>query len=288
MLSSEGAELRATAAVVALLRSERPPRHLADAIEDLGGPEPVLELEHGLMAAELIAAAMTEVTRWRELGIRLLTVLDADYPENLRGVHDRPPLLFVNGELMPSDSRGVAVIGSRLASPAAVTNARAITRELIASGYTVVSGLAAGIDTAAHSTALEENGRTVAVLGTGVLRSYPPENASLQRQIATRGAVVSQFWPEAGPSRKTFPLRNATMSGLALATVIVEATATSGARVQARHALAHGRPVLLAESLLGQPWAQDLASRAGIHVFATPREVPAVVERVSSTDAPVS
>jgi DNA processing protein len=286
MASSGDAGLGA-AAVVALLRSERTPAHLAELIEDVGSAEAALELEHGILAADLIAAAAADITDWSQRGVRLLTLLDADYPSNLRGVHDRPALLFVVGELIPADDCAVAVIGSRRASSGGIADARAITAELVTSGYTVVSGLAAGIDTAAHRAALEHGGRTVAILGTGVLRSYPPENASLQREIAARGAVVSQFLPDTRPSRRTFPVRNATMSGLALATVIVEAAARSGARIQARHALAHGRPVLLANSVVSQPWARELARRPGTYVFATPSDVPAIVERVSSTDVPV-
>jgi len=107
----------------------------------------------------------------------------------------------------------------------------------------------------------------IAVIGTGLRHAYPPRNASLQRRIAAKGAVISQFWPNTPPSRQNFPHRNVVMSGLALATIVVEATHTSGARSQARAALAHGRPVLLVAKLLDQRWAGELAARPGVYVI---------------------
>ncbi len=284
-----GAVSSETAALVALLRSgRRPPPHYSALVEEAGSAQVVLEDEHGLLAPELSAAAADELRGWSAQGLHITTVLDRDYPENLRTVHDRPPLIFIAGRLHPEDTRAVAVIGSRRASPDGLERARTLTKALVDSRYTIVSGLAAGIDTAAHMTALEGGGQTVAVIGTGLEHSYPAQNADLQRRIADEGAVVSQFWPEAGPSRQTFPARNAVMSGLSLATVIVEASQTSGARIQARHALGHGRPVLLISSLLDQPWARQLSERPGTHVIASPAEAIAVVNRVASTEAPVA
>jgi DNA processing protein len=177
------------------------------------------------------------------------------------------------------------VIGSRQASSAGIGRARVAVEELVDAGYTVVSGLAAGVDTAAHNAALERGGRTVAVIGTGLERAYPPQNALLQRTIAETGAVVSQFLPDAGPERPHFPLRNAVMSGLAVATLVVEASQTSGARTQVRSALAHGRPVLLAGALLDQQWARELAGRPGVYVVRSPSELSEVLARISATDA---
>jgi DNA processing protein len=122
------------------------------------------------------------------------------------------------------------------------------------------------------------------VIGTGLLHAYPPQNAELQSRIADRCAVVSQFWPEAPPSRRSFPMRNAVMSGMSLGTVIVEAAPTSGARVQARLALAQGRPVFLLESLLDQDWAEELATRSGTHVVKTPQEITATIERLTAAE----
>lgn len=289
------------AAVVALLRVGRRPWPVySELVENCGSAIPVLERE--LMQTghhqtrllpphdqdELIEQAATDVVAWEADGINTLTVLDPAYPHNLRAVHDRPPLLFLAGRLERRDQRALAVIGSRTPSPESVERAEAIAEHLAGSEYTVVSGLAAGIDAAAHTTTLAKNKRTVAVIGTGLCHSYPPQNAELQERIAATGAVISQFWPQTRPSRKNFPMRNAVMSGLTLGTVIVEASQTSGARVQARLALAHGRPVFLAEPLLTQTWAQTLASRPGVRVFREPVDITSMIERLRSTDALVA
>jgi DNA processing protein len=223
-----------------------------------------------------------QLTAWEADGIKLVSVLDPEYPVNLKSVDDRPPVLFIAGELKAVDARSVAVIGSREASDAGVTVAQAIAGHLVEQDFTVISGLAAGIDTAAHAAALSKGGRTVAVIGTGLRRAYPPQNAELQRRIAADCAVVSQFWPDDPPSRRTFPMRNAVMSGLTLATVIVEASATSGSRVQARFALGQGRPVLLRDALLEQAWARELATKPGVHIFRDPDQVGPTVERLTT------
>jgi DNA processing protein len=193
--------------------------------------------------------------------------------------------LFIAGRLRPGDERSISVIGSRRASPEGLATAGRIAASMTEAGFTIVSGLAAGIDTAAHTSVLRAGGRTVAVIGTGLSHSYPPENAGLQRQIAEGCAVVSQFWPETPPSRQTFPMRNAVMSGLALGTVIVEASARSGARVQARRALAHGRPVFLVSRLLRQAWADELATRPGVHMVDEAAQIVETVARLHATDA---
>jgi DNA processing protein len=289
-----------SAALVYLLRSGRRPwQQYADLVEDAGSAIAVLADEltsadgaipgqASLISPELdqvLEPAAAAIAGWRGRGMDLLTVLDDSYPENLRAVHDRPPLVFVAGRLERRDSRSVAVVGARDASPGGILNARMIAEHLVRHGFTVVSGLAAGIDTAAHSTALGCGGRTVAVIGTGLMRSYPPQNAALQRRIAAEGAVISQFWPDAPPSRRSFPMRNAVMSGLTLATVVVEASQTSGSRLQARLALAHGRPVFLLEDLLSQRWAQECAARPGAHVVSSPDQITAVIERLTSPGA---
>lgn len=278
-----------TAALVALLRiGARPPVVYADLLDKTESARVILEDEQGLLANQLLDDAAADVARWQQQGIRLISLLDPVYPANLRAVWDRPPLLFMMGRLEPSDARSIAVIGSRRAPPAGLRRARAIAERLVDAGHTIVSGLAAGVDTAAHVSALQRRGRTIAVVGTGLHHVYPPQNAALQQRIVAEGAVLSQFWPEAGPSRQNFPLRNAVMSGLALATVVVEATQTSGVRTQVRAALAQGRPVLLASSLLEQPWARETAARPGVRVFRSVDELDEVVGRISSIDALVA
>ncbi len=292
--------------MVALLRTgKRPWVEYAELIEERGSAAAVLEEElagsvapsgqTSLLdpppppdeprptAAELLAQAGADLDRWSAAGMKLVTVLEPGYPPNLRAVHDRPPMVFVAGNLTPADAHGIAVVGARKATQDGTKKAGAVAGHLVDSGFTVVSGLAAGIDTAAHTAALARGGRTVAVIGTGLARSYPPENQALQRRIASECAVVSQFWPDAPPSRRSFPMRNAVMSGITLATVVIEASDTSGSRIQARLALAQGRPVFLLASLVErQPWAREYAGRPGTHVVRSPGEITTVVERLVS------
>lgn len=294
------------AALVALLREgHRPWPVYAELVEETGSALPVLEheleredqtetlfdLDSFGQAAEppievsaALDAAAAELAEWRVDGIKVVSVLDDGYPENLHGVHDRPPLLFVGGALVKADARAVAVVGSRAPTAGGVAAARRIAGDLANAGYTVFSGLAAGIDTAAHTGALAEGGRTVAVVGTGLRHCYPRENTQLSRRIARECALVSQFWPDAPPTRRSFPMRNGVMSGMTLGTVVVEATHTSGTRIQARLALAQGRPVFLHRSLLSQPWARELASRPGTYPIADGEEILTVVEGLTTHD----
>jgi len=279
---------REIAALVSLLRhGRRSSQVYAELVEQAGSAVSVLENEG--VQEELFGPDLSQITSeiesWRADGIELLSVLDPRYPENLRAAYDRPPLLFVAGALDAADARSMAVIGSRQATERGLETARKIAVHMGENGYTVVSGLAAGIDTAAHTAALEHSQRTVAVIGTGLRHTYPPQNAALQHKIASEGAVVSRFWPESPPTRRSFPMRNAVMSGTSLATVIVEASQTSGARIQARLALAQGRRVFLHEQLLSQDWARELATRPGTHVFHTPEQITQTIERVTDTDA---
>ncbi len=274
-----------TAALVALLRgSSRPSAAYTKTIEAAGSAVPILEQEHGLLAADLVDAARADLARWESHGIRALTVVDPEYPANLRAADDRPPLIFITGSYQPRDRKSVAVIGARRASQAGLAFARAVAEQLVDHGFTVFSGLAAGIDTAAHAAALARGGRTVAVIGTGVLRCYPAENLALQQRIATECAVISQFMPDAGATRRSFPMRNAVMSGLTQATVVIEASLKSGARTQARFALAQRRPVLLARRVLEERWAREFAERTGVHVVESPAEVTALIGRHAPAD----
>jgi DNA processing protein len=213
-------------------------------------------------------------------GVRLVTVLDDDYPTNLRLVFNRPPFLFVHGELQSADERAIAVVGTRQASDAGREQAARLARELAGNGVTVLSGLARGIDTVAHTSCLEAGGRTVAVIGTGIRRTYPAENRDLAaRIVADGGAVVSQFWPDSPPTRWSFPMRNVTMSGMAIGTVVVEASSTSGARMQARLALEHGKRLFLVESLvMHEPWARSYAERPGVAVVQSVDDVLAALD----------
>ncbi|GAB3237384.1 DNA-processing protein DprA [Kineosporia babensis] len=224
--------------------------------------------------------AEAEVDGWAAAGISLSTILDAEYPQRLRAVHEAPALLFSRGRLLGKD-RAVSVVGSRKASAEGLRRASAIAQFLVGEGLTVLSGLAEGIDTAAHTAALENGGRTVAVIGTGIQRHFPAQNRELQEAIAERGLLLSQFWPDVPGARHTFPLRNATMSGYGMATVVVEAGEKSGARIQARVAVEHGRQVVLTDLVVQQnQWARDLIGRPGVHQVGSLDEVAQTIRRI--------
>ncbi|MGW5658214.1 DNA-processing protein DprA [Streptomyces humi] len=280
------------AAVVALLRrGDRSWSELTDRIETVGSARDVLEesldgagqtaLFDPGPAVDLDGVA-AEIAAWEREGMRFVTILDQDYPLYLRLVHQRPPFLFLRGGHVEHDLR-VAVVGTRTPTADGIAHARAIAGGLAERGVTVVSGLAAGIDTAAHGAALAVGGRTVGVIGTGLRRAYPAQNAGLQNEIAERGLLISQFWPDAPPSKTSFPLRNAVMSGYSLATVVVEAAYRSGARMQARLALEHGRRVFLMRSLLAHEWAREYAARPNTTVIDGPEDVFSRLESLVPT-----
>jgi DNA processing protein len=295
-------ELRETAAMIGLLRrGGRLWHQYADLVESCGsaievlasGDEPgvdepagtLFEMDPPAPADEPdLDAIMTEIRGWQAEGIRVLSILDDEYPPNLRTIHNRPPLLFVRGALIDSDVRSIAIVGTRRASGQGLAAATSVAADLGEHGFTVVSGLAEGVDSAAHRAALAHDRRTIAVIGTGIRRSYPAKNTELQREIASVGAVVSQFWPDAPPTRTSFPMRNIVMSGLSQATVVIEASHTSGAKMQARFALEHGRPVFLLASLLEHAWAREYAERPGAHVIENAGDVVEHVERLTSIE----
>ncbi|MGC4805267.1 DNA-processing protein DprA [Micromonospora sp. DT233] len=227
----------------------------------------------------LVDAAAGELAGWQAEGITVRAFFDDDYPAQLRDIREMPPLLFARGDLRP-DPRAIAVVGSREASDRGIEIARSVATSLAARDVTVVSGLAKGVDTAAHQAALAAGGRTVAVIGTGIHRHYPAVNRGLQEHIADVGLVISQFWPDAAPTKQSFPMRNAVMSGYAAATVVVEAGERSGARIQARLALQHGRPVVLTSQVMRHDWARAFADRPGVHVAHGTAELVEAVDAI--------
>jgi DNA processing protein len=274
-------------ALLALLRtSGRSWAQVTDEVESAGSALQVLRDGAGgqlsLLPADNDADAAAEIAEqeiaaWEQQGMRFLTVLDADYPAQLLTVHQRPPFLMTRGAPSAADARGVAVVGTRKATDRGFRQARQLATELADAGVPVISGLAAGIDTAALGAALSAGGRAVAVIGTGLRRTYPKENAGLQQRIGEAGLVLSQFLPDASPTKTTFPMRNAVMSGYSAATVVVEAPNRSGARMQARLALEHGRQVFLLETLLANDWARDYAQRPNTVVV---RDVSDVIQHL--------
>ena len=175
-------------------------------------------------------------------GYRIVTFSDADYPALLREIPDPPPYLYVCGDISRI-GHCMAMVGSRNATEYGLQNTLRLSRDLALQGITVVSGMARGIDTAAHRGALACRGRTVAVLGSGLERIYPVENRKLFQEIARDGAVISEFSLHAEPDAHNFPIRNRIISGMSLGTIIVEATRRSGSLITARLAAEQNREV---------------------------------------------
>lgn len=175
--------------------------------------------------------------------IKILSINDESYPQLLKEIYDPPVVLFCKGMLLPQDNFGLAVVGSRQLSDYGKRVTEKFAFELASCGITIVSGLARGIDSVAHLSALSAQGRTIAVLGSGILKIYPPENKKLSEQIIQRGAILSEFYPETPPKRENFPKRNRIISGITLGTLVTEATTNSGALITAKLALEQGREV---------------------------------------------
>ena len=186
-------------------------------------------------------------------GARAVCLGDAGYPALLAEIAVPPAVLFVRGSIKGSDARRVAIVGSRRASHAGASFAQDLARELALSGLAVVSGLARGIDTAAHQGALMGGGSTLAVLGSGIDLVYPPENEALAGEISLNGAVLSEHGPGVEPMPWHFPLRNRIISGLAMGTVVVEAAPRSGALITAKCALEQNRSVFAVPGKPGDP-----------------------------------
>jgi len=196
-----------------------------------------------------------------KLGVRILTLEDNAYPRLLRQITDPPPVLYVWGELNHSDELAVAVVGSRNCSRYGNEQASRLGHLLAAAGFTVVSGLARGIDAAGHRGALAADGRTIGVQGRGLAEIYPPENKELAQQISQKGAVISELPLRFAPLRTTFPARNRIISGLSLGTIVVEARPRSGALITARMAVEQNREVMAV------PGQIDAPGSAGPHIL---------------------
>jgi DNA processing protein len=193
-----------------------------------------------------------ELEKARVLGIQILPFTDPSYPRRLREIYAFPPLLYVRG-MLGADEACIAVVGSRTAGTHGRYTAERLSRDLALRGVTVVSGLARGIDTAAHRGALSGKGRTIAVLGCGPDVAYPPENEDLLGEIGRRGAVITEYPFGSPPSAAHFPARNRIISGLSLGVTVVEATEKSGSLITARLALEQGREVFAVPGSIDSP-----------------------------------
>ena len=175
--------------------------------------------------------------------IRLINIDSAEYPKILKTLHRPPQALYVNGSFKEEDNLAVAIVGSRRASRYGIEMSERLGYELALCGVTVVSGMARGIDSAAHRGALKAKGRTIAVMGSGHDHIYPAENRELYKRIAESGAVISEFENDVSPLPRNFPIRNRIISGLSIGIVVVEAAKSSGALITADFALEQGREV---------------------------------------------
>ncbi len=234
------------------------PRHRQDLLARFGSPAAVLAADtHQLqsvngigpkIAARIAAAhqeidAEAELTLSAEHGIDVLTEADDAYPRPLRQIHDPPGVLFRRGTFLAQDELAIAIVGTRHATRYGLMQAERLAGSLARVGFTIVSGLARGIDAAAHRGALDAGGRTLAVLGSGLLNIYPTEHESLAGDVAANGCLLSESPPRMIPLSGAFPQRNRIISGVAVGTIVVEAANRSGALITARHAYEQGREV---------------------------------------------
>ncbi|NQT95526.1 MAG: DNA-protecting protein DprA [Candidatus Omnitrophica bacterium] len=184
-----------------------------------------------------------ELSLIKKHNVKVVTIFDKDYPEDLKNTYDPPIVLYTKGELKNPGALSIAIVGSRRCTQYGLKAAQRIARELSAYKITIVSGMARGIDTAAHKGAMEANAQTIAVLGNGLASIYPPENRKLACEIIKHGMLVSEFCMEMPPHKQNFPRRNRVISGLSKGVVVVEAAAKSGALITADFALDEGRDV---------------------------------------------
>ena len=197
-----------------------------------------------------------ELERVRDFGATVITQESPSYPRPLREIHAPPIVLYVWGELQERDHHAIGVIGARRTTHYGMESAKKLAYQLAYAGLTVVSGLARGIDTAAHQGALAAKGRTVAVIGSGLAKLYPPENTGLAEKIRSgNGAIVSEFSMEIEPDRQTFPMRNRIISGWSHGILVVEAGLNSGALITAAQALEQGRSVYAVPGHINAPSA---------------------------------
>lgn len=194
-----------------------------------------------------------ELKRISESGVRVICGMDTEYPPLLREIYDPPIVLYVKGALQPNDRHGLALVGSRQTSPYGTETARRFAYQLAYTGITIISGGARGIDTAAHLGALSAKGRTIAVLGTGIDRTFPPENADLFERIAANGAVITQFPFNRPADKQSFPIRNRIVAGMSLGTVVIEANHKSGALITSDFAVDYGRQVFAVPGRIDSP-----------------------------------
>ena len=263
-------------------------------------PSSLLEVPGvGRVLMNKIVAAKDEVDPHREIelcragGVTILLDTDDGYPRMLREIHDPPSVLFVRGAILPEDAMSISIVGTRHASRYGLEQAERLAESLARAGLTIVSGMARGIDAAAHRGAMKAGGRTLAVLGGGVLNVFPPEHKGLAEEIVACGAVMSEAPPLFAPLSGSFPQRNRIISGLSLGTIVVEAPERSGALITARLAMEQNREIFAV------PGRVDSRTARGCHALIRDgaklvesaddvlEELNPLVEEVSRSDGQV-
>ncbi len=237
-------------------------------IDALGSPRAILDAgREDLMTARGIGEKLalkiirqrddidteTEARKAADVGARIITPLDDEYPGALKGIHDPPLALYVRGRILPEDSKALAIVGSRSTSHYGLNAADRLAYQLGQVGFTVVSGLARGTDTAAHSGALKSGGRTIAVLGGALDCLYPPENEELANRIAKHGALISEYPMGRQADRMTFPYRNRIISGLSMGVLLIESDVKGGSMHTADAAMEQGRTVFALPGRIDAP-----------------------------------
>lgn len=234
------------------------PLRFATLLKHFGSPQEILsskasslsqvkgigeEIAHRIIEEKDKVEVNLELEKIKKEGVSILTLADKEYPANLKIIYDPPPVLYVKGKIEPDDRLAIAMVGSRIATTYGKRTASKLAAELVQLGFTIVSGLAHGIDTVAHRGAIETKGRTIAVLGCGIDVIYPPENKKLFDEIREHGAIITEFPFGTPPERFNFPQRNRLISGLSLGTVVIEAPLRSGALITAYCSLEQNREV---------------------------------------------
>ena len=240
-------------------------------IDTLGSPKAILEADREtLMEARGVGEKLAlkiivqrdsidageEIDKAAEIGARIITPMDDEYPDALKTIHDPPLALYVLGSFLPADSKSIGIVGSRATSHYGLSAADRLAYQLGQTGFTVVSGLARGTDTAAHNGALKSSGRTIAVLGGALDCLYPPENAELVDRIAKQGAVISEYPMGRQADRMTFPYRNRIISGLSMGVLLIESAVKGGSMHTADAAMEQGRTVFALPGRVDTPGAR--------------------------------
>lgn len=250
-----------------------------------------------------LRTAEQEVADANRSDVRILTLWDAEYPPRLRQIYDPPPVLYVQGEIQARDEHSVALVGTRRITDYGRSVAERFSADLAKLGMTVVSGLARGVDSVSHTAALRAKGRTLAVLGSGILHIYPPENRDLAERIVRAGALVSEFPLHSEPQRANFPIRNRIISALSRAVVVIEGDEDSGAMITADCALEQGRDVFAVPGNILRPTSRGphkllragclLAGDVrdileGLGYVATPSPAPVMHDAPEEDEAPAT